>query len=151
MAPARVPATRRASRRAGERAVWANLRALVHDRNDRRREACEAVGMSFVRVKALGRVAAAPMLMRDLGAALGVDAPYTTVVVDELERRGYVERVASPDDRRAKIVRITPAGRAAARKAEAVLNDPPDALGALTDDELATLARLIEQLLGGSR
>jgi DNA-binding MarR family transcriptional regulator len=31
-------------------------------------------------------------------------------VVDELERLGYVERLADPSDRRAKIIRLTPRG-----------------------------------------
>lgn len=142
-----MAAAKRTTRRALEREAWQNLRALALERNDRRREVCEAVGMSFVRVKALNRVAAAPALMRDLGAALGIDAPYTTVVVDELERRGYVERIASPDDRRAKIVRITPDGRAVARKAQAILNTPPERMRGLSDDDLAAFARVITELL----
>ena len=32
-------------------------------------------------------------------------------VVAELERRGYVERIADPSDGRARLVRLTPAGR----------------------------------------
>jgi DNA-binding MarR family transcriptional regulator len=38
-------------------------------------------------------------------------------VVAELEQRGYVERVADPDDRRARLVRLTPAGRQLVRAA----------------------------------
>jgi DNA-binding MarR family transcriptional regulator len=34
-------------------------------------------------------------------------------VVSELEQRGYVERVPDPDDRRAKIIRLTDRGEAA--------------------------------------
>jgi DNA-binding MarR family transcriptional regulator len=38
-------------------------------------------------------------------------------LVDELERLGYVERVADPDDGRAKLVRPTPRGHAAVAEA----------------------------------
>ena len=36
------------------------------------------------------------------------------LVVDELESRGYVRRVADPEDARAKVVRLTARGRTAA-------------------------------------
>jgi DNA-binding MarR family transcriptional regulator len=38
-------------------------------------------------------------------------------VVSELEQRGYIERVADPADRRARLVRLTPEGRRLVRAA----------------------------------
>ena len=38
-------------------------------------------------------------------------------VVAELEQRGYVDRVPDPDDRRARLVRLTPRGRQLVRTA----------------------------------
>jgi hypothetical protein len=88
--------------------VWQGLRALVHERYDRRKEVSDALGMSFVRAKALRYLTAdGPMSMRRLATALATDAPYTTLVVEDLVSRGLVERTEDPADRRAKIVRVT--------------------------------------------
>jgi DNA-binding MarR family transcriptional regulator len=78
------------------------------------------------------------------------DAPYTSVIVDDLERRGLVRREPNPADRRSKLVRITPAGRAVARKAESIQSAPPSALAALTGAELAALERTLRVLLDDS-
>ncbi len=44
-------------------------------------------------------------------------------LVDHLQRRGYLERVADPSDGRAKIVRLTPRGWDAVRVAGAAITD----------------------------
>ena len=130
--------------------TWQGMRALVLERHDRRREAVDALGMGFIRIKALRHLAARPMTLRALAAELTTDAPYTTVVVDDLARRGLVERTPHPDDRRAKIVSVTPAGHDAAERAERILGDPPAPLLGLTPDEAATLDRLVAKLLAHS-
>jgi DNA-binding MarR family transcriptional regulator len=133
---------------ASERDTWRLLRSLVLDRDDGRREVCEALGMSFVRVKALRLIAAGPVAMRDLAAALGTDPPYATVVVDDLESRGLVVREANPDDRRAKTVSVTAPGRRAARRAESILGRPPASIRRLGAAELAELHRLLCVIAG---
>lgn len=129
------------------RSAWQAMRTLVLDRNDRRAEVAAQLGMSFIRVKALGKLAGAPMTMRDLAALLAVDAPYTTVVVDDLESRGLVERRPDPQDRRRKIVAVTPAGRRLARRAGDVLDDPPPVFAVLPAEDLAHLDRIMQLLL----
>ena len=130
---------------AGE--VWRSLRELVLDRNDRRKQAAESAGLTFNRVKALIRIAAEPLTLRALAEYLVIDAPYTTVVVDDLVKRGLAERLAHPQDRRAKLVHATAAGRGVARRAAAVMDTPPDALLALDPEELAVLDRILGKLL----
>ncbi|WP_329317829.1 MarR family winged helix-turn-helix transcriptional regulator [Streptomyces sp. NBC_01262] len=125
--------------------VWSAMRALVLD-NDRRREVCDALGMSFFRVKALRRIAASPIKLGDLAADLMTDRPYTTLVVDDLARRGLVERTPHPTDRRSKIVTATPAGAAAAEEAERILGTPPTALRELDEADLAVLQRVMTKL-----
>lgn len=128
--------------------VWQGLRALVHERYDRRKEVSDALGMSFVRAKALRYLTAdGPMSMRRLATALATDAPYTTLVVEDLVSRGLVERTEDPADRRAKIVRVTPAGAKAAAHAEAILSAPPAPLLGLSAADLATLDRIVTTLL----
>jgi DNA-binding MarR family transcriptional regulator len=123
------------------------MRALVLDRYDRRKSVCEALGMSFIRAKALRRIADGPMTMRELAAALGTDPGYTTVVVDDLEQRGLVTRTVSAGDRRSKIVTTTPAGAEQAELAGRILGDPPDPVRALSAEDLASLARIVTALL----
>jgi DNA-binding MarR family transcriptional regulator len=128
--------------------VWHAMRALVIDRYDRRKKVCDALGMSFIRAKALRRIVYSPMTMRELAAALGTDPPYTTVVVDDLERRGLVTRTVRAGDRRSKIVAITPDGAEQADLAERILNDAPLPVRELPAADLETLDRILTSLLG---
>jgi DNA-binding MarR family transcriptional regulator len=130
-----------------EAEVWRGIRTLVVDRYDRRKEVCDALDMSFVRAKALRALARAPLTMRELAARLTTDAPYTTLVVDDLERRGLVVRSGHPTDRRSKIVTATPDGIETARRAEEILNEPPDPVRQLDDADLAALDRILAKLL----
>ncbi|WP_432980741.1 MarR family winged helix-turn-helix transcriptional regulator [Dactylosporangium sp. CA-233914] len=127
-------------------AVWRAMSALIHERNDRRKEVCEALDLSFVRIKALRRLAGEPMTMRELATRLQTDAPYTTLVVDDLEKRGLVRREPHPSDRRAKLVTVTDLGRTEAARAERILSQPPPQMLALDPTDLQQLARLIAKL-----
>jgi DNA-binding MarR family transcriptional regulator len=128
--------------------IWSGLRSLVLERHDRRRQVCDALDMSFIRVKALRAMVAGPMTMRQLAERLATDPPYTTVVVADLQRRGLVQRSPHPDDRRLRIVTLTPAGSRAAQLAERILERPPAPLLELDAPDLATLDRLVARLLG---
>ncbi|MGW2308521.1 MarR family winged helix-turn-helix transcriptional regulator [Actinomadura luteofluorescens] len=131
--------------------AWHNLRVLLHERGDRRREVTDALGMSFFRVKALRHIAAAtaPLSLRDLAERLLTDRPYVTLVVDDLVGRGLVERTENPADRRSKIVTATAAGRAAAAEAERILDTPPPSLYDLPAEDLAVLDRVAARLVSG--
>ncbi|WP_228049389.1 MULTISPECIES: MarR family winged helix-turn-helix transcriptional regulator [Streptomyces] len=52
-----------------------------------------------------------PAGMSELGEPLGLSPRNMTVLVDGLEKEGLVRRVAHPDDRRIKLVELTPAGK----------------------------------------
>ena len=120
--------------------AWDIMRELVLD-NERRREVSDALGMSFARAKALRRIYKEPSTMGKLATTLGIDPPYMTIVVDDLEQQGLVERKPHPTDRRAKLVETTPLGKAAARKAREIMNRPPAELAALPEAELEGLLR----------
>ena len=128
--------------------IWQGMRTLVLD-DDRRREVSDALGMSFARVKALRSLTQGPTTMRGLAERLLTDAPYTTLIVNDLEERGLVRRTVSPGDRRAKEVAVTEAGERAAAIAEEILNRPPVRLLNLDEDELAVLDSLISRLVEG--
>ena len=99
------------------REVWARMCDLVLD-NVRRREVAETIGMSFGRIKAVRRVAARSMSMRELADELTIDPPNATVIVDELEALGLVRRQSHPTDRRAKVVEATRKGKEIAKTGE---------------------------------
>jgi DNA-binding MarR family transcriptional regulator len=126
--------------------AWQAMRTLVLDRYDRRKKVCDALGMSFIRAKALRQVAMGPMTMRELAAGLGTDPPYTTVAVDDLERRGLVVRTVRAGDRRSKLVSITPAGLERARLADEILSAPPRPVRELPAADLAALDRILGHL-----
>jgi len=128
------------------------MRALVLD-NERRREVCDALGMSFIRIKALLRLADGPLSMGELASSLATDAPYTTLVVDDLEHRGLVDRQAHPHDRRAKVVVLTKRGRAEGRRARAILETPPAAFADLASGDVEALVRILSAVgsLSGRR
>jgi len=126
--------------------VWRRMRELVLGRNERRREVCDALDLSFIRVKALLKLRPGPSAMRDLAAALAIERPHATVVVDELERRGLVARTVHSDDRRCRQVALTEAGEQAALLADRILSEPPPALAALPAEDLAALDRLTSAL-----
>jgi DNA-binding MarR family transcriptional regulator len=125
--------------------VWLLMSDLVLD-HDRRREVSDALGISFGRARAIRRLARQPMSMGELAAALGIDPPNATVLVDDLESLGLVRRRPHPTDRRAKVVEATRKGKDMARHADAILATPPPALGALGTDDLEALRRILESV-----
>ena len=126
---------------------WNGLRTLVLDLHDRRKEVSVALEMGFIRAKALGRVAAGPCKLRDLAARLGTDAPYTTLIVDDLEKRGLVIRTPHPDDRRSKLVTVTEAGLAANAIAARILGQAPTPILDLPTEDLITFDRIVATLV----
>jgi DNA-binding MarR family transcriptional regulator len=127
------------------REVWLLISDLVLD-NERRREVSEALGISFGRARALRRLARQPMSMGEFAAALGIDPPNATVVVDDLESLRLARRRPHPTDRRAKVVEATRKGKEMARRADAILGTPPPALSALSADDLEALRRILKSV-----
>ena len=129
------------------REVWALMSDMVLD-HERRREAADALGMSFARVRAVRRIAQQPMSMREIAAVLDIDPANATTVVDDLESLGLVRRRPHPNDRRAKLVEATRKGKQAARKADSILFTPPPGLAALNPGDLETLRQLLRRAAG---
>lgn len=135
------PATTAAS--AGR--TWLLMSDLVLD-NERRREVADTLGISFARARALRRLARKPMSMSELAAALDIDPPNATTVVDDLETQSLVRRKPHPTDRRARIVEATRQGKHLARRADAILSTPPPELSALEPSDLQALQRILETI-----
>ena len=127
------------------RRAWKKMSEIVLA-DDRKERVSEELGLSFARVRALRRLAPEPLTLRALSEALAADPPYVTLMIDDLEERGLVERRPHPDDRRAKLVSLTPAGRKLAEQADEILDSPPKALGDLTAAELKIFLKILDQM-----
>lgn len=127
------------------RYAWDRIRSMVYDDN-RRVEVSRALGLSFVKVRALRRLLGGPMTMRELAEALVTDKPYITQVVDALEKRGLVTRSVDDRDRRCRIATLTEAGREAALRSEEILTRPPAVLARLPERDLAELTRILASI-----
>ena len=95
--------------------LWLRLLASsTQIENEVRRRLRERFDISLARFDYLSQLyrARAGMKMRELSKFLMVTGGNVTGLTDELEADGLVLREASPDDRRAWIVRLTPKGRA---------------------------------------
>ena len=76
------------------------------------REAPHTAGMTLSQFRILGRLSEREHRAGELAEALEVGAATLTVTADTLERRGLIERVRGlPGDRRAVVLRLTPAGQ----------------------------------------
>lgn len=83
----------------------------------------------------------------DLAKDLGVSGPGMTGRLDTLERRGFVKRTTSTDDRRRVDIEATKQGMAIWRSAMALRGTAEEDLAAaLTAAELTTLNRLLKKL-----
>jgi len=130
--------------------VWATMRDFVdsHPTKQLLREALD-LGRGSGRVKSLQWLAQRPLSLTGLAEALGVDAPYATLIVDSLEQRGLVERQPDPEDRRRKLVTLTPAGKDAVARVLRIQRVPPPGFGNLSPAELDTLEELVRRLAAG--
>jgi DNA-binding MarR family transcriptional regulator len=133
------------------RRVWGAMRGLARDYPPKSvvREALN-LGRGSGRVKALFLLADGPLSLSELADGVSVDAPYATLIVDNLEQRGLVERHPDLADRRRKMVHLTPAGKEAADRALRIHNEPPPGFSVLSDAELATLENLIRRITDAS-
>jgi DNA-binding MarR family transcriptional regulator len=130
------------------RKAWSLLQSFVDD-NSRKRELAEALGFrpGAGRAKVLFRLRSGPMTLGDIARAERFDAPYATVIVDQLEEKKLVKRQADPLDHRRKLVALTAAGEKAIALADDLLSTPPPVMDVLTDAELKTLTSLLTRLL----
>ena len=88
-----------------------------------------------------------PMPMGELASALSCDASNVTGLVDRLESRGLLQRRPAADDRRVKVLSLTPPGaKIRAALLERMRSSPPT-LGRLSDADQRTLARILRRLL----
>jgi len=106
------------------------------------------LGITQAEANVLAQVAAAgPTPIATLHREFGHKRSTLTNVVDRLERHGFVRREVNRDDRRSFIVRLTPAGRAAARRVTRALEALEGELAALvTKGDLRAVEVVVRSL-----
>ena len=99
------------------------------------------LSLSFTQVKTLHLLrAGGDVHVTDVAGSLGMSLPAMSRSLDGLVQRGFVERKESEKDRRAKLVRLLPAGRAVLDEIEqARVSAVEEFTATLTDDERAAL------------
>ncbi|HEU0054852.1 MAG TPA: MarR family transcriptional regulator [Longimicrobium sp.] len=108
----------------------------------------QTTGLTFTQVRALGFVSRWPgASLGDAADFLGLGAPTTSKVVDELTQRGLVRRAPAADDRRRLELRVTEEGARVLAEARA----PADArmaalLATLGEGEVEAIRRALELL-----
>jgi MarR family transcriptional regulator, lower aerobic nicotinate degradation pathway regulator len=80
--------------------------------------AFETVGLSAREFLVLAFATTEPLSQQEIARRLGIDPTVLVGVVDELERRGLVERRRDPDDRRRYHLAVTESGVELLAKAE---------------------------------
>jgi MarR family 2-MHQ and catechol resistance regulon transcriptional repressor len=92
-----------------------------------------------------------PLPVNVIGKKVLLTSGSMTAAVDRLERRGLVERRDDPDDRRARIVHLTRAGRESIQKLFAAHEqDMERPISRLTSDEIESLTAILRKLGRGA-
>jgi DNA-binding MarR family transcriptional regulator len=85
--------------------------------------------------------------MGRLAEALACDASNVTGLVDRLESRGLVRRHPSAEDRRVKVLELTPSGVRLRSTVFERMTQPPGSLERLSADEVRALVKILKRLL----
>jgi len=115
-------------------ALSAALLAAAGELTQRIHDGVVARGFEGVRPAhgfAFTRLAPGGATVTDLAGHLGVTKQAASQLVEELVRKGYVERRPHPDDARARLIVLTELGWACTRAAEAAAADAVRAWGEL--------------------
>jgi DNA-binding MarR family transcriptional regulator len=89
-----------------------------------------------------------PVAMSELANTLGCDASNVTGLVDRLEERGLLERRASTDDRRVKMIAVTAPGDKQRKRLNDIWHEPPASIAALPQKDLKELLRILRKAAG---
>jgi DNA-binding MarR family transcriptional regulator len=105
--------------------------------------------LTFARYEALvllhfSRVGRLPL--GKIGSRLQVHPTSVTNAIDRLEKQGFVNRKADPNDRRLTFAEITPAGRDVVERATRAIQPSAFGLGGLKSSELSQLQDLLLKL-----
>jgi len=112
-----------------------------------RRIAQAGLGLTPGEGRTLAHAARAGIVRQNvLAERIGIEAMTLSAYIDRLEAKGLVERVPDPDDRRAKLVRLTEAAaEALGSVGAAAASVRADASASMDPADWGTLLRLLRQ------
>lgn len=115
-------------------------------------EACAGESLSHLEFGTLGALQREPHLDQiSLAARIGVDRTNIGLIIDELEKAGFVERSVNPNDRRARMIQVTPLGVAAfARQAPKTALAREKIFAPLTTAEREMFYDLLERIIAAN-
>ena len=114
----------------------------------RMRENLAGFDMTMPQVRTLYFLSRGPQRMKDISDHLMRGMPSATSMIDRLVRKGYVERVPDPSDRRVVLCRITDSGREMLDRFSQMGAVRSEAIAeSLTDEELDKVAPALEILV----
>ncbi|MCV7419163.1 MarR family transcriptional regulator [Mycobacterium yunnanensis] len=130
--------------------VWRAMVSVVFDNRDAwKRDVIEVSGLPFSRIRVLRRLARRPMTAKEIAEAATMDAPATSVAVNDLEDRGLVVRETNPNNRRCKVVSLTDEGRRVLARIDGVEDPAPRRFADLSREEVQTLESILAKLTDG--
>ena len=84
-----------------------------------------------------------------LAEAIGADKTRIIAILDELQAKGLIERVADPEDRRVRLLAITKEGRKVKDATQAAIQRGEERwLGTLSAPDRAVFLRVLQELSG---
>jgi DNA-binding MarR family transcriptional regulator len=131
------------------REAWTIIHELWMGNRPRLREAAAEFELGPRQGHLLRLLADGPAPMRRLACKLHCDPSNVTGISDRLEERGLVERHADPDDRRVKMLALTPEGDRVRKALTERLLAPPPELAALAPEDQEALRDLLRRAAGG--
>ena len=88
-----------------------------------------------------------PLPMGEVAGAMSCDASNVTGLVDRLESRGLLQRRPSDEDRRVKVLSLTPLGKKVRAALLERMTASPPTLERLSEADQRALARILRRLL----
>ena len=86
--------------------------------------------------------------MKDLAAKMGVTTGTLTVMIDNLEKKGLVQRIQNPQDRRSYVIQLTDAGFEHYRRhSDFHLSLTRDCTAGFSDADVKKFASLLEEFI----
>ena len=106
------------------------------------------LGLTVQLCGVLIRLAEGPLSQHELGQQLAIDRTTVVELIDELERKGYVERRRNPADRRSYLLTLTSRGRTFQKRAAQVFDAAAaDVFAPLRPRELAAITDMLRRMI----